>query len=312
MKSLRLGTRGSKLALWQAEHVAKELRKSHPDLKVELQIIKTTGDKIIDVALSKIGDKGLFTKEIEKELLEGRIDLAVHSMKDLPTQLEKGLCVGAVLQRENPADVLISHQDYTFENLPIEARIGTSSLRRIAQLKKLRPDLVFVEIRGNVETRIRKMHEENLNGIILAYAGVKRLGMENVITQVLSYETILPAVGQGIIAIEARQEDTKVLSLLQKINDKSAYLSSQAERAFLRELEGGCQVPIASLAEVKDDRISMRGLIASLDGSEIIQGRDEGSCLEAELLGQKLARSLLDQGGARVLGDIRQAGGQDG
>lgn len=309
MKSLRLGTRGSKLALWQSEHVAGKLRQSHPDLKVELQIIKTTGDKILDVALSKIGDKGLFTKEIEKELLEGRIDLAVHSMKDLPTQLEKGLVIGAVLERENPADVLISNRNNTFYNLPPGARIGTSSLRRIAQLKKLRPDLVFVEIRGNVETRIRKMGEENLDGIILAYAGVKRLGMEDAISEILSYEVILPAVGQGIIAIETRSDDSEVLSLLKAINDKNAYLSCQAERAFLQELEGGCQVPIASLAAVNGDKILLQGLVAALDGSEVIKSSNEGSCLEAELVGQQLAKTLLDRGAGRILNNIRCAGG---
>ncbi|MDD3268206.1 MAG: hydroxymethylbilane synthase [Syntrophomonadaceae bacterium] len=309
MKSLRLGTRGSKLALWQAEHVAGRLRQSHPDLKVELQIIKTTGDKILDVALSKIGDKGLFTKEIEKELLESRIDLAVHSMKDLPTQLEKGLCIGAVLPRENPADVLISHRGFTFKNLPPGAKIGTSSLRRIAQMKKLRPDLIFVEIRGNVETRIRKMQEKNLNGIVLAYAGVKRLGMENAISEILPCETILPAVGQGIIAIETRSDDPLIFSLLQAINDEDAYLSCQAERSFLKELEGGCQVPIASLASIKGDRIQLQGLIAALDGSEVFRDFIEGPCLEAELLGQQLARTMLESGAARILKDIRQAGG---
>lgn len=309
MKSLRLGTRGSKLALWQAEHVANELKKSHPDLKVELKIIKTTGDKILDIALSKIGDKGLFTKEIEKELLDGNIDMAVHSMKDLPTQLETGLCIGAVLSRENPADVLISSRSYTFGNLPVGAKIGTSSLRRIAQLKNLRPDLIFIEIRGNVETRIRKMQEENLDGIVLAYAGVKRLGMESSISEVLPYETILPAVGQGVIAIEIRQDDPEVVAFLQVINDRDAYLSSLAERAFLKELEGGCQVPIASLAEVKDDRISMRGLIAALDGSQVFSSNQEGSSGEAELLGQQLARYLLNSGADRIMEDIRKAGG---
>ncbi|MEN6325285.1 MAG: hydroxymethylbilane synthase [Syntrophomonas sp.] len=309
MKSLRLGTRGSKLALWQSEHVAGKLRQSHPDLKVELQIIKTTGDKILDVALSKIGDKGLFTKEIEKELLEGRIDLAVHSMKDLPTQLEKGLAIGAVLERENPADVLISNRNYTFDSLPPEARIGTSSLRRIAQLKKLRPDLVFVEIRGNVETRIRKMQEENLDGIVLAYAGVKRLGMEDAISEILPCEVILPAVGQGVIAIETRSNDAEVLSLLEAINDKNAYLSCEAERAFLQGLEGGCQVPIASLATINDDKILLQGLIAALDGGEVIKGCNEGCCREAELVGQQLAKTLLDRGAGRILNDIRCAGG---
>ena len=309
MKSLRLGTRGSKLALWQSEHVAVKLRQSHPDLKVELNIIKTTGDKILDVALSKIGDKGLFTKEIEKELLEGRIDLAVHSMKDLPTQLEKGLVIGAVLERENPADVLISDRNYTFASLPPGARIGTSSLRRIAQLKKLRPDLVFVEMRGNVETRIRKMRDENLDGIVLAYAGVKRLGMEGAISEILSCEVILPAVGQGVIAIETRSDDSEILSLLEAINDKNAYLSCKAERAFLQGLEGGCQVPIASLATVNNDKILLQGLIAALDGSEVIKSCNEGSCREAELVGQQLAITLLDRGAGRILNDIRRAGG---
>lgn len=305
MKNLRLGTRGSKLALWQAEHVAGELTRARPDLKVELQIIKTTGDKILDVALSKIGDKGLFTKEIEKELLDGNIDAAVHSMKDLPSKLEPGLCIGAALKRENPADVFISHKNYKFNDLPSGARVGTSSLRRAAQIKARRPDLIITDIRGNVETRIRRMKEQDLDGILLAHAGVKRLGLEDLISDYLPFELVLPAVGQGIIGVEARAGDTEVLELLQLVNDKATYISSQAERAFLREFEGGCQVPAASLAELHGDRIVVRGLIASLDGKEVYLKEFEGPWQEAELIGQRLARNLLEAGADKILEDIK-------
>ncbi|MEN6350489.1 MAG: hydroxymethylbilane synthase [Syntrophomonas sp.] len=305
MKSLRLGTRGSKLALWQAEHLTREINRLRPDLNVDLQVIKTTGDKILDVALSKIGDKGLFTKELENELLAGKIDAAVHSMKDLPSKLEPGLCIGAALKRENPGDVLISHKNYKFNKLPVAARIGTSSLRRAAQLKAARPDLVILDLRGNVETRIRKMQEENLDAIILAHAGVKRLGLENMISDYLPFEIVLPAVGQGVIAVEARENDGEVLKLLQLVDDRETHISSQAERAFLREFEGGCQVPAASLAQLHGDKILVRGLIASLDGQEVHMKQMEGPAEEAELIGQRVARSLLEAGADKILEDIK-------
>jgi hydroxymethylbilane synthase len=236
LEKLRLGSRGSKLALWQAGYVKQALELAVPDLKVEIEVIKTTGDKILDVALSKIGDKGLFTKEIEKELLEGNIDIAVHSMKDLPSQIGPDLVIGAVLPRENPQDVLISKYNRNLLELPIGAVIGTSSLRRQAQIKHIRPDIKIVELRGNVETRIRKMQEEDLDAIILAYAGVKRLGFENLISEYLSYEVLMPAVGQGAIAVETRAGDSEVLAIVGQIDHEPTRVQVEAERSFLARL----------------------------------------------------------------------------
>lgn len=308
MKRLILGSRGSKLALWQADYVASQLSRIVPDLNVEVKVIKTKGDKILDVALSRIGDKGLFTREIENELLNGSIDMAIHSMKDLPSQLAPGLCIAAVLERENPGDVLISRQGYKFYDLPLGAVIGTSSLRRISQIRALRPDIVLVDMRGNVETRIKKMYEQELDGIVLAYAGVKRLGFENKISDFLPHEVILPAVGQGAIAIEVRQEDGPTLELAGRINHKPTDWATQTERSFLRVLEGGCQVPIGCYAEVKGENITVEGLIASLDGRRVFRGSMQGSCQEADLIGQQLAHYLLQKGAAEVLAEIREAG----
>ena len=308
MKSIILGSRGSKLALWQANYVASQLTRVVPDLDVEVKVIKTKGDKILDVALSRIGDKGLFTKEIEKELLDGSIDMAIHSMKDLPSQMAPGLCIGAVLKRENPGDVLISRQGYKFSDLPEGAIIGTSSLRRISQIRALRPDIVLVDIRGNIETRIRKMHEQELDGIVLAYAGVKRLGLEEKISDILPHNIMLPAVGQGAIAIEVRQGDTSNLELARSINHEPTNWATRTERSFLKVLEGGCQVPIGCYAEVSGENITVEGLVASLDGRRVFRESIQGKCQEADLIGQQLARDLLQKGAASVLAEIRQAG----
>ncbi|MBC7074532.1 MAG: hydroxymethylbilane synthase [Syntrophomonadaceae bacterium] len=305
MRRLRLGTRGSKLALWQAEYAARELQKAASGLVTDIKIIKTAGDKILNVALSKIGDKGLFTKEIEKSLLAGEIDVAVHSMKDIPSSLEKGLRVGAVLKRENPQDVLISPKGYTFADLPENAVIGTSSLRRTAQVKLKRPDIRVVEMRGNVETRIKKMREQNLDGVILAYAGVKRLNFGYMISDFLSCDLIMPAVGQGAIALEIRDDDQQAMALLEKINDEPSYFSTLAERSFLNELEGGCRTPIASLAEVNKGQILLRGMVLSLDGEEVYQASLTGSLDEAESIGRQLARRLLRDGAGRILESIQ-------
>jgi hydroxymethylbilane synthase len=308
MKHVILGSRGSKLALWQTEYVARELKKEVPGLTVEIKAIKTKGDKILDVALSRIGDKGLFTREIEKELLNRSIDMAVHSMKDLPSQLAEGLCLAAVLARENPEDVLISRQGYRFHDLPEGAVLGTSSLRRISQIRALRPDIITVPIRGNVETRIRKMYDEQLDGIVLAYAGVKRLGFEDKISDFLPRTMLLPAVGQGAITVEVRENDIENLELAQRINHELTYLATRAERSFLRVLEGGCQVPIGCYAEARDGNIVIEGLIASLDGRIIFRDSKKGSYDQADMLGQQLANNLLQQGAAGVLADIRKAG----
>ena len=308
MQVLRLGTRGSRLALWQAEYVARALSSQLTGVQIEIVTIKTKGDKILDVPLSKIGDKGLFTREIENELLAGKIDLAVHSMKDLPSLMGEGLCLGAVLARENPQDVLISAHDYCLKTLPPGAVIGTSSLRRIAQLKSLRPDLKLVDMRGNVETRIRKMEEQGLDGIILAYAGVKRLGFEHCISEIIAVEEILPAVGQGAIAIELRAGDLKTARLIETINDLPTWLETTAERAFLARLEGGCQVPIACLAKTVAQHLMIHGLIASLDGSKVYQASIECDFSDIESSGQQLAEQLLDMGAGQILTAIKLLG----
>lgn len=308
MNKLKLGTRGSRLALWQARYVADQLEKAIPDLQVDIKTIRTTGDKILDVALSRIGDKGVFTKEIEKELLNGHIDIAVHSMKDMPTELEPGLLIGAVLARENPSDVLISHKGYKFSNLPSGAKIGTSSLRRISQLKAHRPDISTVDIRGNIETRIKKMKELNLDGIIIAYAGLKRLGLEDMISEILPYALIMPAVGQGAIAIELRYGDENTRALINKINHIPTATAITAERQFLKKLEGGCQIPIGALAQVSENQLVMEGLVASLDGRIVYRASSTGVISEAGLIGQELAQQLLQEGADRLLAEIRQLG----
>jgi len=310
MKRLKLGTRGSKLARWQAQAVAERLKEFHPDLQVEMVIVKTVGDKILDVALSRIGDKGLFTKELEKALLDGTIDLAVHSLKDLPSQLGEGLKLAAVMPREYPGDVLISRSGVPLFELPPGGVIGTSSLRRTAQLKAIRPDLHVIDIRGNVETRIKKMQEENLDGIILAYAGVKRLGMEHWITQVLPYDIMLPATGQGTIAIETRDNDEQMDSLLEAVNHSKTFVEIQAERAFLGRLEGGCQVPMACLAEYSGDTITMQGLVASLDGTRIIRDSVTGTSQEPVQIGLDLAERILASGADSILRSIQIMGDQ--
>ncbi|MEA4926487.1 MAG: hydroxymethylbilane synthase [Syntrophomonadaceae bacterium] len=308
MRKLRLGTRGSRLALWQADCVAGAIRNLRPDIEIEIEIIRTTGDKILDVALSKIGDKGLFTKEIENSLLAGDIDLAVHSMKDLPSFLAPGLTLGAVLKREKPQDVLISHKNYTLPSLPPNGRIGTSSLRRIAQLRALRPDLHMVNMRGNVETRIKKMQAEDLDGIILAYAGVARLGFSDRINEIIDTDLILPAVGQGAIAVELRDDDGEARQAVAPVDDWHTRWATQSERSLLRELEGGCQVPIASLARVEGDMIHLEGLVASMDGQRIIRGSQSGPLQEAVEIGKLLARNLLDRGADRILDEIKRLG----
>jgi hydroxymethylbilane synthase len=308
MSTLRLGTRGSKLALWQANHVADLLRRAVPGLEIAIEVIKTQGDKILDVSLSKIGDKGLFTKEIELALLDKRVDLAVHSMKDLPSVLQPGLCLGAVVARENPRDVLLSSHGSGFAELPRGARVGTSSLRRIAQLKAVRPDLNTVDLRGNVDTRIKKMQQQGLHAIVLAYAGIKRRGYEELITEVLPCELLLPAVGQGAIGVEIRSDDENTAAMLALINHEATRLEVLAERSFLRVLEGGCQIPIAALAQIEGDKLSISGMVASLDGSVKYQGDLQGKPEKAEEIGRDLANQLLAAGAREVLSELRGLG----
>lgn len=301
MGTLRIGTRGSTLAVWQANYVADRLRAAAPGLAVELRKIKTTGDKIQDVPLARVGGKALFVKEIEEALLDGRVDLAVHSMKDVPTDLPAGLCLGAIAEREDPLDVLISRTGVGFRDLPPGARIGTSSLRRQAQLLHHRPDLAMVPLRGNLDTRIRKLETEGLDAIVVAAAGVKRLGVAHRVTEVLPPELSLPAIGQGALGIEVRRADAETGEVVRVLDHPETRAAVVAERAFLRRLQGGCQVPIAAHGKVEGDRLRLLGLVASLDGKEIVMGEASGPAADPEAVGARLAGDLLEGGADRIL-----------
>ncbi len=301
---LRIGTRRSQLALWQANWVKETLVRRNPDLDVEIVKIKTTGDKILDVPLAKVGGKGLFVKEIETALLDNSVDLAVHSMKDVPTQLPEGLKIVAVSEREDPRDVIISREGKTLAQLPKGARIGTSSLRRQAQLAGFRPDLVMESLRGNINTRLKKLREGQYDAIVLAYAGVKRLGWEGEVTQILDTDIMLPAIGQGALGIEARGDDPGTLERIMFLNHSETSLCVRAERAFLHRLEGGCQVPIAAYATADNSMVTLAGLVADVNGEKLIRMEvrsDEASCEEA---GMELAEQILDSGGREILEEI--------
>ena len=298
---VRIGTRKSKLALWQANYVKEFLEKTW-GVEVELVKITTTGDKITDVPLAKIGGKGLFVKEIEKALMDGEIDLAVHSLKDVPMVLPKGLTLGAITKREFPYDVLISNSGKKLRELPEGSKVGTSSLRRQVQIKRLRRDLKVEVLRGNVDTRMRKLKEGQYDAIVLAYAGVKRMGYENEITEVLDY--FIPAVGQGSLAIEIREDDEKIRKLIEPLNHEESYVAATCERAFLRELEGGCQVPIGAFAQVVNGRVRIRGFISDLEAERFIEDTAEGGIQNPEEAGKELARKLLSKGGKEILEEI--------
>jgi hydroxymethylbilane synthase len=297
---IRIATRRSPLAKWQANHVAGLLRAREPGLDVRLHELLTKGDKILDVALARVGGKGLFVKEIEDALLAGDAEIAVHSMKDLPAVLADGLVVGAVPEREDPRDALCSPKHGTLAKLPKGARVGTSSLRRAAQLKALRPDLQIEVIRGNVETRLRKA-SEGLDAVVLAYAGLRRLGLAEHATHVFSPEEMLPAVAQGALALEARASDDATLKRLAALDDAATRHRVEAERGLLRRLEGGCQVPIAAHATVDGGRVSLRALVASLDGTRIVRGERSGAAADARALGEALGEELLSKGAAEIL-----------
>ena len=304
LKTLRIATRKSPLALWQAEHVADRLRSAHPELRVELVKMVTRGDKILDAPLAKVGGKGLFVKELEQGMLEGAADIAVHSMKDVPAELPEGLHLSAILAREDPRDALVSRRFPGLEALPAEARLGTSSLRRQCQIKRRFPRSEIIPLRGNVGTRLEKLETEGLDAIILATAGLIRLGMGDRITQTLTPEDSLPAVGQGAIGIESRVEDEEVNRLVAVLGDPDTADCVTAERGFNHRLNGGCQVPIAGYAELREGRIWLRGLVASPDGTRMVQGEIEGPRAEAALLGAALADRLLDQGAGLILRDL--------
>ena len=301
-----IGSRGSELALWQSNWAKAELEKKYPGFSFEIKIIKTTGDKILDVPLSNIGDKGLFTKEIENALLNNEIDMAVHSLKDLPTMLPDGLMVGAVSERIEQRDVLISKICSRVDDLPIEAKVATGSLRRKSQLLNFRPDLNIVDLRGNVTTRLKKFEESDWAGIILAFAGVKRLGLDKYIKQVIPVEIILPAVSQGVMGIEIRENDNEVSGIVRELNNKTSEIETRAERSFLKSLQGGCQVPIGAYSRIENDMITLEGMVASIDGKAVIRDKIEGSIGNPEKVGEELAERLLQQGAGEVLQLIRE------
>ncbi|HVE56160.1 MAG TPA: hydroxymethylbilane synthase [Pyrinomonadaceae bacterium] len=305
-----IGSRGSALALWQTDFIKTQLEKHFPQTRFETRIIKTTGDAILDTALSKIGDKGLFTKQIETALIDEEIDLAIHSLKDLPTVQPDGLRIGAVSHRETPNDVFISKNYSSITDLPENARIATGSLRRRSQLLNFRADLEIVEIRGNVPTRIEKFLASELDGMILAFAGVHRLKLDAHIKQIVPTEILLPAVGQGVMAIEIRETDAEIAAMLAQINDPAVEACITAERAFLRSLEGGCQVPIGGFAVLEGEEILLQGFVGDLEGKKIIRDFVRGKKEEAEDLGKRLAEKCLQNGAAEILRDARNATGE--
>ncbi len=299
--TLRIATRKSQLALWQAEYVRDVLLQYHPDLNVELVKMTTEGDKILDTPLAKVGGKGLFVKELEAGLLNGDADIAVHSMKDVPVELPEGLHLAVICPREDPRDAFVSTEYPTFEALPKGARLGTSSLRRQCQLAAQRPDLNIIDLRGNVNTRLQKLDNGDYDAIILAAAGLKRLGLEARITETLSPEISLPAIGQGAVGIECRKDDDWVNDLLAPLNDRDTAIRVRAERALNHRLQGGCQVPIAGYAELAHGVILLRGLVGTVDGSHIIHGEIAGPPEDGEYLGRVLAEDLLSRGADEIL-----------
>jgi hydroxymethylbilane synthase len=300
-----IATRSSKLALWQAEWIKSQIKNIHPDMEVELNKIKTTGDKILDVPLAQVGGKGLFVKEIEEAMLRGEADLAVHSMKDVPTDLPERLHLSAICKREDPRDAFIAGAGISsFRDLPQGGHVGTSSLRRMCQLLNKRPDIKITQLRGNVDTRLRKLEGGEFDAIILATAGVKRLGYETRITEKISTEISLPAIGQGAVGIECRTDDEFINDLLSKLNHQETWICVSAERAFLKKLEGGCQVPIAAYAQLKDGQLIIEGLVGSLDGKTLIKESMQGKPEDAESLGTSLAEKLLSQGAGKILAEV--------
>ena len=301
VQRIRIGTRGSTLALRQTVWVRERIAERYPGIKIEVVKIKTTGDKITDVPLASVGGKGLFVKEIEEALLSKEIDLAVHSVKDVPTELPSGLHLGAITEREDPRDVLVSRDGLRLKALPAGARIGTSSLRRGAQLLGINPQWKIITLRGNLDTRIRKLKTEDLDAVIVAAAGVRRMGLEDRVTEHLSPEVMLPAVGQGALGIECLQEGA-VNELIAFLNHPESAMAVEGERAFLRRLEGGCQVPIAAYGEMRDGELLLRGMVAHLDGSRFFRAEAQGN--DPTAVGERLAEDLLSQGAKEVLEEI--------
>ncbi|MDH3979465.1 MAG: hydroxymethylbilane synthase [Gammaproteobacteria bacterium] len=302
--SLRIATRKSPLALWQAEHVRARLQEAHPGLVVELLTMSTQGDRILDSPLAKIGGKGLFVKELEQGMLTGDADIAVHSMKDVPAELPDGLEIGAILEREDPQDAFVSNHYANVDALPQGARVGTSSLRRQCQLRARRPDLEILDLRGNVGTRLGKLDAGDYDAIVLACAGLKRLGLGERITAAFSPETMLPAIAQGVIGIECRSDDVWVAGLIDVLNDPHTAIRTQAERAMNARLAGGCQAPVAGFSELVDGTLELRGLVGRPDGSDIIHGAISGPADDAVALGRELAEDLLGRGADVILNEL--------
>ncbi len=300
---IRIGTRKSKLALWQANYIAERIRK---ELGYEVELIKivTKGDKILDVPLAKVGGKGLFVKEIEEAMLRNEIDIAVHSLKDVPTYFPEGLDLVAITEREDPRDAFLSVEYDSIYEMKKGDILGTSSLRRKSQVMQLKPEVDIHDLRGNVDTRIRKMEECQYKGIILAYAGLKRLGLQYKVKQVFSPEEMIPAVAQGFLGIEGRKNDDKIKEVVRVLNHRESELRAKAERAFLKTLEGGCQVPIAAYAEINGDELSIIGYISDLEGKRVFKDKMSGNKENAEQIGMNLAQKLLDEGGKEVLEEI--------
>lgn len=307
-RKVRIATRQSPLALWQARHVGALLSARHVGLEVELVEMTTEGDRFLSAPLSAVGGKGLFVKEIEQALLDGRADIAVHSLKDMTSVLPEGLVLAAVPTREDPRDAFCSPTGITLETLPKGARVGTSSLRRSCILRSRRPDLEIVSLRGNVQTRLQKTKEQGLAGAMLAFAGLKRLGLEKEITEVLSPEVSLPAVGQGVLAIQCRTNDAEVRALLAPLEDSVTRIAVTAERALLAKLEGGCTVPLAGHAMVADGEVHLRGFVGRPDGSKMVAGEVRGPVAQAHALGEKLADDLLSRGAHEILRDFGRTG----
>lgn len=301
---LRIATRKSPLAMWQANYVRDALLARHPELVVELVSMTTQGDKILDTPLAKVGGKGLFVKELEVGMLEGRADLAVHSMKDVPVEIPDGLEITSILPREDPRDAFISNNYQSLEDLPKGARVGTSSLRRQCQLRAERKDLVIGDLRGNINTRLKKLDDGEFDAILLASAGMKRMGWQSRITEILATDTLLPAVGQGAIGIECRSGDEPVLAYVNELNDQQTAIRVRAERAYNQRLMGGCQVPIAGYAELDQGVIVLRGLVGRPDGSDMVHGVVSGRPEDAEELGQVLADDLLSRGARKILDEL--------
>jgi hydroxymethylbilane synthase len=305
MNNLVIGSRGSPLALWQANWVKDLLLEHNSEIAVDIKIIKTSGDKIQDVPLAKIGGKGLFVKEIEEGLLKREVDFAVHSMKDMPIIFPLNLCIACVTKRENPFDALISRNDIKLDDLPKGAKIGTGSLRRMSQLLYYRPDLKLVPLRGNLETRLKKLETEGLDAIILAAAGLIRLGWSDRITEIIPPEILLPAMGQGAVGIETRKNDVDNQILLADLDDEETHYALDAERALVSQLEGGCNVPIGSFATLNDDQITLTGLVASLDGKTMYKKELSDLKTNAVALGRKMGNELIEMGADRIMQEIK-------